>query len=117
MHVSDGMIRGTLLKVTDYTGFSGDPEKQKGNYLVLKFTPNEDLAEKITGGTASIAVELLGGDTGHPVTLDSDLNIVLLIKNQITQQIKVYVTEDDTVTTVVYRLDDLKLENKVRPTE
>lgn len=28
-------ITGTLLKVEDYTGFSGDPVEQKGNYIAI----------------------------------------------------------------------------------
>ena len=31
-------ITGTLKYVTGYTGFSGDPEEQEGNYLVTHWT-------------------------------------------------------------------------------
>ena len=109
--VDDNEIRGTLKKVTGYTGFSGVTAEQSGNYLVLKFTPSSDLATAIaaTPAEASIAVELINGTVGHPVTLDSDPNMVLRITNPITQRIKVYVTEGDTITTHEYTLDKLKL--------
>ena len=49
-----------------------------------------------------ISVELLGGSTGHPVTLDPDRNIVLRITNPNTQKVRVvveHVNEDLTVST------------------
>lgn len=88
------MINGTLHYVTDYTDFSGDPELQEGNYLVLR-VDTEDENDEIT-------VELLGGRTGHPVTLDSDRNIVLWIENPKTEKVRVvvnHVNEDLTVST------------------
>lgn len=36
--VADGAVTGTLKYVTGYTGWSGDPDEQEGNYLALKFT-------------------------------------------------------------------------------
>lgn len=39
-----------------------------------------------------ITVELLGGRTGHPVTLDSDRNIVLWINNPKSEKVRVVVT-------------------------
>ena len=50
--VSDGVIGGTLHYVTGYTGFSGLPEEQEGNYLAL-YAEAED--------ATSIAVRPLGG--------------------------------------------------------
>ena len=40
--VSANNILGTLKYVTDYTGFSGDPELQEGNYLAIKVVDNID---------------------------------------------------------------------------
>ena len=34
-------ITGTLLYVTDYTGFSSDPAMQEGNYLVIHCEMND----------------------------------------------------------------------------
>lgn len=88
------VINGTLNYVTGFTDFSGDPELQEGNYLVLRVDTDDENDE--------ISVELLGGSTGHPVTLDPDRNIVLRITNPNTQKVRVvveHVNEDLTVST------------------
>lgn len=107
MTVSNGYARGTLNYVTDYTGFSGNVEEQKGNYLTLR-VDTEDEDDVIT-------VELVGGTVGHPVTLDSDRNIVIRITNPVTQTVRVVVThtneDESTVTaTQVIKLTGLTLE-------
>ena len=84
MTITNGVISGTLNYVTGYTDFSEDTEEQSGNYLALKCT-TEDPGDKIT-------VELIGGSTGHPVTLDADRNIVLRITDTETQSVKVVAT-------------------------
>lgn len=100
--VGDSDITGTLKYVTGYTGFNGsDPSEQKGNYLALKV---ETDAEDPTA-----TVELVGGTKG-PVTLDDDMNIVLLIKNKDTQSVKVTVSSETGSATKTYRLSGLKLE-------
>jgi len=71
-------IRGELKYVSNYTGFSGDPNEQKGNYLALKCECED---------ADSIVVELVGGYHG-PVTLDSDGLIILKVANN-TQSVKV----------------------------
>ena len=53
-----------------------------------------------------VTVELLGGTVGHPVTLDSDRNIVLKIANTETQSVKVVVNGEATET---YALTGLEL--------
>lgn len=63
IEVSDGAITGTLKYVTGYTGFSGNPELQEGNFLATH-------AESEDEG-AVITVEVIGGDYG-PSTLDVD---------------------------------------------
>lgn len=95
--------------VTEYTGFSGDPALQEGNYLALKFETEDD--------DDVITVELLGGLTGRPVTLDEDRNIVLKIGNPKKQKIRVVTTHEvdsethATVTsTEMYYLHQLVLE-------
>lgn len=95
-------IGGTLKYVTDYTGFSGDPAEQSGNYLVLHIdTQVQD---------ATIKVQLIGGDHGE-VTLDSDRIIVLRIKNT-RQKVKITVTADGYETvTKTYDLTGLRLES------
>lgn len=95
-------IGGTLKYVTDYTGFSGDPTEQSGNYLVLHIdTQVQD---------ATIKVQLIGGDHGE-VTLDSDRTIILRIKNT-RQKLRITVTADGYETvTKTYDLTGLRLES------
>ena len=109
VEVSNNEITGTLKYVTGYTGFSGNPEQQEGNYLALKFTPVDE--------DDVITVELLGGTVGHPVTLDEDLNMVLRIGDPKKQKIRVVTTHEidaethETVTsTDMYYLNQLVLE-------
>jgi len=100
---------GTLKYVTGYTGFSGDPDEQEGNYLVMRVDTDDEDDE--------ITVELLGGTVGHPVTLDSDRNIVIRITNKDTQKVKVvvnHVNEDTSISTetTTINLTGLTLEPK-----
>lgn len=97
--VNDDHIQGTLKYVTGYTGFSGDPAEQSGNYLALKF-------DAPAGATTT--VELLGGTVGHPVELDSDMSCVFRIGNR-NQKIRVISTKDDLTITKVLSLRTLKL--------
>ena len=68
---SNGVISGTLLYVDDYTGFSGDPAEQVGNFLAVKATA-------IDGAT--IVAELIGGTHG-PVILDPDGILISRIRS------------------------------------
>lgn len=85
--------------VTGYTGFSGDPDEQEGNFIALKFTAPE-------GSTTT--VEIIGGTSG-PVELDEDMNWVGRIRSN-DQQIEVTTTtvDEDTITKV-YGLTNLVL--------
>lgn len=95
-------IAATLKYVTGYTGFSGDPAEQSGNYLVLKCDTGE-----IAGTT--IVLELIGGDHG-PVTLDADGICVLRIKNR-SQKVKITASKEGYPTvTKTYDLASLILE-------
>lgn len=76
--IGENEIRGTLKYVTGYTGFSGEPELQSGNFLALHITTNDG---------APISVELIGGKYG-PVTLDEDGLIILRIANK-EQRVKI----------------------------
>lgn len=71
--ISDGVISGTLKYVTDYTGFSGDPALQSGNYLALH-------AEQ--DGADSIGVRFIG-DT-ETTTLDEDGLIIVRMRDNAT---------------------------------
>ena len=65
--------------MTGYTGFSGDPEEQEGNYIALHFEDDD---------ASSIAVKVIGSDH-DPVTLDEDGLFVGRIADKSTQTIKV----------------------------
>ena len=89
--------------MTGYTGFSGDPAEQSGNYLVIKCDTGD-----VSGAT--ITAEIIGGDHG-PVTLDSDGILVSRIKNR-SQKIKITATKEDYGTVEkVYDLASLILES------
>lgn len=98
--INEDSIAGTLKYVTGYTGFSGDPEEQKGNFLALQF-------DAPSGATTT--VEVLGGKhEGSPVTLDSDMTAVFQIANK-SQKIRVVSTNDGMEITKTYSLRLLKL--------
>ena len=99
--VGETSITGTLKYVTGYTEFSSETSEQSGNYLVLKLAV--DPVDAVT------TVEVVGGTKG-PVTLDSDMNIVLLIRNKDTQSIKVTVTKGTESVVKTYSLTGLTLE-------
>ena len=102
--ISEDSITGTLKYVTGYTGFNDSvPSEQEGNYLALKID-----AEPVGSVTT---VELVGGTKG-PVTLDEDMNIVLLIKNKDTQSVKVTVETDSKTSSKIYGLTGLTLETE-----
>ena len=103
MVVADDEVTGTLKHVTGYTGFSSNTSEQSGNYLALKIEAEPAEAETV--------VELVGGTKG-PVTLDDDMNIVLLIKNKDTQSIKVTATHNGESITKIYGLSGLTLETE-----
>ena len=86
--------------MTDYTQFSSESAKQKGNYLALKF-------DFVSGATTT--VEIVGGTSGA-VTLDADKNWVGLIANKDTQKIKVVAVKGDIKVEKTYSLTGLTLE-------
>ena len=94
-------ITGTLRYVTGYTGFSGDPAEQQGNYLALDLsaTPSTD---------AVIKAEVIGGQSeGNPVTVDDGI-LVVRVANK-SQKIKITATNGDNVIERTYGLGSLKL--------
>ena len=96
-------ITGTLRYVTDYTGFSGDPALQSGNFLAIDLaaTPND----------AVITAEVIGGDSeGNPVTVDDGV-LVTRIKNR-QQKIKIVATNGDNIIERTYGLGSLKLKSE-----
>ena len=92
-----------MKHVTGYTGFNSNTSEQEGNYLALKVDADSE--------DAVVTIELVGGTKG-PVTLDDDMNIVLLIKNKDTQSIKVTTTHNEESITKTYGLSGLTLETE-----
>lgn len=66
---ADGVISGTSKYVTGYTGFSGRPDEQEGNYLAIK----------VTGEADRVRLKNLNG--GNWITLDPDRTHVWILKN------------------------------------
>lgn len=77
--IGDTGISGTLKYVTGYTGFSGDPDLQQGNFLALHVNVPDD---------ATVTVKLT-----NTVTLDEDRTIVLRIADKSSQTITIVVSK------------------------
>lgn len=101
--VGETEITGTLKYVTGYTGFDTVVSEQEGNYLALKF--------EVDPADAAVIVNLLGGTKG-PVTLDSDMNMVLRIADKQSESIEVTVKKGDKQVVKTYGLTGLTLEPK-----
>ena len=100
VEVNSGSIMGTLRYVTGYTGFSGDPAEQSGNYLSL------DLSA--TPVDAVIKAEIIGGNSeGNPVTVD-DGQLVIRVTDR-KQKLHLTVTSDANVIDKTYSFGSLKL--------
>ena len=99
--IHDKYIKGTLHYVTGYTGFSGDETKQSGNYLALDFTASDG---------AVTMVELLNGNTGHPVDASSDMYCVFRITDKNNQKIRISSTLNSDTVVKTYSLAGLVLE-------
>lgn len=91
-------ITGTLYYVDDYTGFSGDPELQSGNYLALH-------CEVPGASDATITVTLT-----NPVTLEEDGDIVLRIRDKDSQTVTVVADVDGKTITKEFALTGLTCE-------
>lgn len=75
-------VTGTLHYVEDYTGFSGDPELQEGNYLAMYVN-----CPDVEGVTYTVTLS-------NPVELDEDQTIVLRIRDKSTQTITVVASKE-----------------------
>ena len=94
----DNSITGKLFYVSDYTGFSSDPDQQKGHYLAIH-------VESVPGATITVTVT-------KPSVLDSDGIIVLFIVDS-SQTITITANKDgEDIATQVFTLSDLILEEE-----
>ena len=95
-------IQGTLKYVTGYTGFSGDPDLQEGNFLAFKVAPS-------LGDGATYTVEVVNSHSS-PVTLDRDMNAVIRIESNSTQSLKIVGTVGEKTVERIYSFAGLTLE-------
>lgn len=106
MKIVNGKVYGTLLYVDDYTGFSGDPTEQVGNFIAIHCSVPD-----VTGATINF-VSRKG--TKYPVD-PSDGLIVLRMKGT-ANKLKFEISKDGTPTVEKeFDISSLKLENTVRP--
>lgn len=99
--VSVNSILGTLHYISDYTGFSGDPEEQAGNYLAFMV--------EYTGDYTSLTVQT---DGRTEVTMDPDrTHVQRFPKAPVGKSLTVRAYSGDTVVaSKVYDLSQLVLE-------
>lgn len=102
LDVGNDAITGTLKYVTGYTGFSGNPDLQKGNFIALKVTAE-------TGTTVQMKLE--NGESDW-VTLDSDMNIVMRIADKDTQRVLVKASKDGVTVTDSFGLSGMTVETE-----
>ncbi len=86
-------VSGTLHYLDDYTGFSGLPEEQEGNYVALQVVPPTDM----TIGT-DITVKI----NGKP--LDSDGIVIIRMNNKVGKKI-IFSAGANGYDTVMFALD------------
>lgn len=99
--IGDIAIGGVSHYVDDYTGYSGDPDLQSGNYLALHASADEG---------ATIKVILVGGEDDER-TLDSDGLVVARLTDEVTG-IKFTATKDSKTETRTLSLVSLVLEEE-----
>lgn len=91
-------IYGTLKYVEGYTGYSGDPEEQDGNYLALHIESEEG---------AVTTASFVGGE--RVVTLESDDFLVIRVTDK-AKVLKVVTTKGNVTHTYKFSFADLVLE-------
>lgn len=99
IEVGASAIGGTLKYVEGYTGFSGDPAEQSGNYIALHATAVDG---------ATITCEVVGGLHGE-ATLDEDGIIICRLASNATP-IRFKATKSGKTETQTFNLQALVLE-------
>lgn len=87
--------------MADYTGFSGDPAEQSGNYIALHC--GASLSDAV------ITAELVGGDSGEK-TLDADGLMICRITDKAAETIKITATLRSQTVEYEFDLSGLTLE-------
>lgn len=98
--VSANSILGTLKYVTDYTGFSGDPELQEGNYLAIRVVDNID-ADYYTIAFAGRKDTIMDPDLTHVQRFPGPIPYVIITG---------YDTNGKVLDRVIFNTDQLVLE-------
>jgi hypothetical protein len=96
-----------LKYVTDYTGFSGDPALQEGNYLALKFT---DIDERAT--SVKVGLNPSAGSGLVEIINDPDKNGVFRISDKNTQNFVVEVSDGTNTKTQIFDLATLNVQGE-----
>ena len=96
-------ISGTLKHVTGYTGFSSKADEQSGNYIALNVDPASGFPESMT-------VEVKNGTSGPSKLTEADHQVVLKIKDAVTQGIVFKATNKGAKVTKEYKLTGLTLQ-------
>ena len=96
IEVRDDTITGTLKHIDGYSGFSGIPSEQSGNFLALSFEADEG---------SEIITELVNGTKG-PVKVDDGFCVYRLTDKE-TQTITVTVKKDTEESVKEYSLSGL----------
>lgn len=103
--ITGNQVTGTLHYVTEYTGFSGDPDLQEGNYLALSFAADPS--------TDDIYVELVNAlYSPGPQKLDADKDICIRITDKDKQYLIVTAYKGGEQSRRVIKLDQMTLEPK-----
>ena len=98
--VNTSKIFGTLHYLTDYTGFSGDPELQEGNYLAVKAVNNV--------GATKITIQFAGKSE---IVLDPDLTHIHRFPAPVPYvTVRAYDANDKAIDAQTYDLSALVLE-------
>ena len=91
--VNDNSIQGTLKYVSNWTGYSGDPEENSGYFVVLKYEASEG---------ATTTIQTIGGYHDEMIKpLDVDMQSVTKFKDN-KQKLKIVTTlEGETITKIL----------------
>ena len=100
----EGKFDGVLKYVTGYTGFSGDPELQSGNYLAVKFS---DIDPNATSVKVGLVPSAIGMDLVEIIN-DPDKNGVFRVTS-LDQKLKVVSTDGTATREQLYDLSSLTL--------
>ena len=101
----DNDITGNLKFVEGYTGFSGDPALQSGNFIALKFS---DIPATAT--SVKVGLEPSRGSGLVEIINDPDKNGVFRIDNKFEQNFKIVTTDGTQTVTQIFDLSRLNVQ-------